>query len=77
MYKAINNLDPRISLPEVWHVVRIADDKAIFCDLADPDTQEYLAWLDAGNQPEIVDHTALSHIESGAGSNDESQAENA
>lgn len=55
MYKAINNSDPRIAIPDVWCVIRISDSKPIFCDLDDPDTQEYLAWLDAGNQPEIVD----------------------
>ena len=55
MYKAINSSDPRVSLPEIWHVVRVSDSKPIFCDLSDPDTQEYLAWLDMGNQPEIVE----------------------
>jgi hypothetical protein len=53
-YIAINEEDPRNGTPVVWCVCRVSDSKEISYDVTDPDTQEYLSWLDAGNKPDIV-----------------------
>ncbi len=53
-YIAINDADPRVELPVAWCVCRVADGMPILMDVNNPDTQMYLAWLDAGNKPEIV-----------------------
>lgn len=53
-YISINDIDPRVETPPVWCVCRISDGVPISMDVNDPDTQAYLAWLDAGNKPEIV-----------------------
>ena len=53
-YIAINDADPRVEMPIAWCVCRVADGMPILMDVNNPDTQVYLAWLDAGNKPEIV-----------------------
>ena len=36
-------------------ILRVADDTCIPFDLANTDYQEYLKWLDEGNEPEPAD----------------------
>jgi hypothetical protein len=54
MYKQIKNYTGEIS----QSVTRLTDNASIPFDPANTDYQEYLKWLDEGNQPESADSPA-------------------
>lgn len=51
MYKLIKS----ITTEEVHVVLRLSDEVYIPFDEANTDYQQYLAWLDEGNEPEAAD----------------------
>ena len=54
-YKSINVSDPRKELPDIWFVLRTDDNIAIPMDFDNQAFIDYLAWLDEGNEPDILD----------------------